>query len=310
MYRYIVQRLLQGIIVLFLVSIATFGILQAAPGDPVETMLGEGATQLTQEDYDRILEKWGLDRPWYEQYFTWLGNFVTGDFGQSIVRAGVPVDEMVIDAAGPTVRLTTLSLLAAILVAIPAGLIAAIKRYSIFDSGIMVWASAGVALPNFWVGLMLIILLALYLGWLPPSGSGGWQYYLMPVFVLAINETAILARLMRGSMLEVLSQDYMTTARAKGLREYAVIVRHAVRNALLPIVTVIGIRMAFLLSGTVVVETIFAWPGIGQLFITSVYRSDYQVVQAIVVLFTVLVIVANIVTDLAYAVIDPRIRLN
>lgn len=310
MYRYVIQRLLQGIIVLFLVSIATFGILQAAPGNPIETMLGEGATQLTQEDYDRLLAKWGLDKPWYEQYFIWLGNFVTGDFGQSIVRAGVPVHEMVLEAAWPTVQLTSLSLAFAILVAIPAGMIAAIRRYSLFDSGIMVWASAGIALPNFWVGLMLIILLALYLGWLPPSGGGDWKHYIMPVFVLAINETAVLARLMRGSMLEVLGQDYITTARAKGLRDYAVIVRHAVRNALLPIVTVVGLRMAFLLSGTVVVETIFAWPGIGQLFISSVYRADYQVVQAIVVLFTVLVIIANIVTDLTYAVIDPRIRLN
>lgn len=310
MYRYVIQRLLQGIIVLFLVSIATFGILQAAPGDPVETMLGEGATQLTQEDYDRLLEKWGLDRPWYEQYFTWLGNFVTGDFGQSIVRAGTPVNEIVMEAAWPTLQLNFLAIGSAILIAIPAGMIAAIKRYSLFDSGIMVWASAGVALPNFWVGLMLIILLSLYLGWLPPSGSGDWRYYVMPVFVLAINETAILARLMRGSMLEVLGQDYMTTARAKGLGEYAVIVRHAVRNAMLPIVTVIGLRAAFLLSGTVVVETIFAWPGIGQLFISSIYRADYQVVQAIVVLFTVLVIVANILTDLTYAVIDPRIRIR
>ncbi len=310
MYRYVIQRLLQGIIVLFLVSIATFGILQAAPGNPVETMLGEGATQLTQEDYDRLLQKWGLDKPWYEQYFTWLGNFVTGDFGQSMVRAGVPVHEMVLEAAWPTIQLTSLSLAFAILVALPAGMIAAIRRYSIFDSGIMVWASAGIALPNFWVGLMLIILLALYLGWLPPSGGGDWKHYIMPVFVLAINETAVLARLMRGAMLEVLGQDYITTARAKGLREYVVIVRHAVRNALLPIVTVVGLRMAFLLSGTVVVESIFAWPGIGQLFITSVNRSDYQVVQAIVVLFTVLVIVANIVTDLTYAIIDPRIRLN
>ncbi len=238
MYRYVIQRLLQGVIVIFLVSIATFGILQAAPGDPVETMLGEGATQLTQEDYDRLLEKWGLDRPWYEQYFTWLGNFVSGDFGQSVVRAGVPVHEMVLEAAWPTLKLTSLSLLAAILVAIPAGMIAAIKRYSIFDSGIMVWASAGIALPNFWVGLMLIILFALYLGWLPASGSGDWRYYILPVFVLAINETAILARLMRGTMLEVLGQDYMTTARSKGLSEYSVIIRHAVRNALLPIITV------------------------------------------------------------------------
>ncbi len=232
MYRYVVQRLLQGIIVLFLVSIATFGILQAAPGDPVETMLGEGSTQLTQEDYDRLLAKWGLDKPWYEQYFTWLGNFVTGDFGQSIVRAGVPVNEIVLEAAWPTLQLTSLSLGFAILVAIPAGMLAAIRRYSIFDSGIMIWASAGIALPNFWVGLMLIILMALVLGWLPPSGAGDWKHYVMPVFVLAINETAILSRLMRGSMLEVLGQDYMTTARAKGLREYVVVVRHAVRNAL------------------------------------------------------------------------------
>jgi ABC-type dipeptide/oligopeptide/nickel transport system permease component len=196
------------------------------------------------------------------------------------------------------------------MLAIPAGMLAAIKRYSIFDSGIMVWASAGVALPNFWVGLMLIILFALYLGLLPPSGPGDWKHYIMPVFVLAINETAVLARRMRGSMLEVLGQDYMTTARAKGLSEYAVIVRHAVRNAMLPIITVIGLRAAFLLSGTVVVEVIFAWPGIGQLFYSSVFRADYQVVQAIVMMFTILVIFANIVTDLLYAVIDPRIRLR
>ena len=310
MYRYVIQRLLQGIIVLFLVSIATFSILQAAPGDPVETMLGEGATQLTQEDYDRLLEKWGLDEPWYVQYFTWLGNFITGDFGQSIVRAGVPVHEIVLEAAWPTLKLTSLALALAILIALPAGMVAAIKRYSVFDSAIMVWASAGIALPNFWVGLMAIILFALYLGWLPPSSAGDWKHYVLPVLVLAINETAILARLMRGSMLEVLGHDYITTARSKGLREVAVIVRHAVRNAMLPIVTVIGFRMAFLLSGTVVVETIFAWPGIGQLFISSVYRADYQVVQAIVVLFTVLVVLMNIVTDLTYAVIDPRIRLK
>ncbi|HLT20555.1 MAG TPA: ABC transporter permease [Thermomicrobiales bacterium] len=310
MYRYVVQRLLQGIIVMFLVSIATFGILQAAPGSPIDTMLGEGATQLTQEDYDRILEKWGLDKPWYVQYFTWLRNFATGDFGDSVVRAGVPVHEMVLEAAWPTVQLNVLALAAAIALAIPAGMFAAIRRYSIFDSAIMVWASAGVALPNFWVGLMLIILLALYLGWLPPSGPGDWKHYVMPVFVLAINETAILARLMRGAMLEVLGQDYITTARAKGLSEIVVIVRHAVRNALLPIITVIGLRAAFLLSGTVVVETIFAWPGIGRLFYDSVFRSDYQVVQAIVMLFTVLVILANILTDLTYALIDPRIRLK
>jgi ABC-type dipeptide/oligopeptide/nickel transport system permease component len=277
---------------MFLVSLATFGMMHLAPGDPIDILVGEA--QITDEQIRLIQEKWGLDRPWYEQYMTWLGNVVQGDFGKSVVRTGVPVHEMVLDAAWPTLQLTVLALMTALLFAIPAGMIAAIKRYSLFDSIIMVMASAGVALPNFWVGLMLIYLFALQLGWLPSFGSGSPKNYVLPVLVLAINEMAILA----------------TTARAKGLAERFVIVRHAVRNAMLPVITVIGIRAAFLLSGTIVVETIFAWPGIGRLFISSIDRLDYQVVQAIVLLFSFLVVTANIVTDLAYSFIDPRIRLK
>lgn len=310
MLTYIIRRLLQGIVVLFIVSFFSFAILQAAPGDPIELMLGEGQVQMTPEQRQAILERWGLDRPWYEQYYVWLGNFVSGDLGESIVRGGTPVEDMLLDAAIPTLQLNFLASAFAILVAIPAGMIAAIKRYSIFDSGTMITASAGVALPNFWIGLMLIILFSLVLGWLPPFGSVGWQAYLMPVFVLAINEVALLTRLMRGTMLEVLGQDYVTTARSKGLAEYVVIVRHAVRNAMLPVITIIGLRVAFLISGSVVVESIFAWPGLGTLFINSVERFDFQVVQGIVVLLTVFVVVINIVTDVAYAFIDPRIRLT
>ena len=293
-----------------MITFFTFAILQAAPGDPVELMLGEGAVELTPEQRDAIMERWGLDKPWYEQYYAWLGNFVTGDLGESIVRSGVPVQDMVFEAAIPTLKLNALASGLAVAVAIPAGIIAAVRRYSAFDSATMVGASAGVALPNFWVGLMLIILFSLQLGWLPPFGSEGWKSYILPVFVLGINEIALLTRLMRGTMLEVLEQDYVTTARSKGLSEYIVILQHAVRNALLPIITVLGLRAAFLISGSVVVESVFSRRGLGTLFIDSIYRFDFQVVQAIVVLLTIFVLLANIATDLLYAVVDPRIRLT
>lgn len=310
MFAYITRRLLQGIVVIFLISFFTFAILQAAPGDPVELMLGEGNVQLSEEQRARIMEKWGLDKPWYEQYFIWLTNFVSGDLGESIVRAGTPVEDMLMQAAPQTLKLNGLATLVAILIAIPAGMMAAIKRYSAFDSATMVTASAGVALPNFWIGLMLIIVFSLTLQWLPPFGSVGWKAYVLPVFVLATNEMALLTRLMRGTMLEVLNQDYVTTARSKGLSEYTVIVRHAVRNALLPVITIIGLRAAFLISGSVVVESIFAWPGLGMLFLNSVERFDFQVVQAIVVLLTIFVVVMNLLTDLVYAVVDPRVRIT
>ena len=308
MISYLIQRLLQGVVVLFMVTFFTFGLMQLAPGDPIDIMVGEAI--ITDEEIARIQEKWGLDRPWYEQYFTWLSNFVQGDFGRSVVRTGVPVSTMVTEAMGPTFKLNALAVSLAVLIALPAGIVAAVKQFSIFDSGIMVWASAGVALPNFWIGLMLIVIFSRELGWLPSFGTGSWKHWIMPVVVLAINETAILARLMRGSTLEVINQEYVTTARAKGLAERVVLSRHVVRNALLPIVTVIGLRVAFLLSGTIVVETIFAFPGVGRLFIQSVDRLDYQVVQAITVMFVLFVIVANIVTDLLYGIIDPRIRVK
>jgi ABC-type dipeptide/oligopeptide/nickel transport system permease component len=188
--------------------------------------------------------------------------------------------------------------------------VAALKRFSWFDYGSMLGATLGIALPNYWIALMLIIVFSLKLGWLPPYGAGDWRSYILPVAVLAAQEMAILARLARGATGEVLGQDFVTTARAKGLRERAVVVRHVVRNAMLPVVTILGYRVAFLLSGTIVVETVFAWPGLGQLFFSSIDRKDYQVVQAIVLLLATLVVVGNLLTDLVYAYVDPRIRIR
>ncbi|MEA2596002.1 MAG: peptide/nickel transport system permease protein [Thermomicrobiales bacterium] len=308
MLSYVTLRLLQGVVVIFLVSITSFIIMQIAPGSPVDIMIGE--QQVTQEQIDAITHKWGLDRPWYVQYFTWLGNVFTGDFGQSVIRTGVPVRHMITEAAPVTLRLNLLSLVVSVAVAVPIGVLAAIKRYSWFDYSSMVGSTLGIALPNYWVGLMLIIVFSLKLGWLPPYGSDTWKSYVLPVSVLATQEMAILARLTRGATAEVFSQDYVTTARAKGLRESFVVGRHVVRNSLLPVVTILGYRIAFILSGTIVVETVFAWPGIGQLFFSSIDRKDYQVVQAIVLLLATIVVVSNIVTDLLYAYIDPRIRIR
>ncbi len=308
MLSYIVQRVLQGILVIFLVSFATFGILQLAPGSPVDILIGEA--QVSQAQIDAIEHKWGLDKPWYSQYGTWLGNIVTGDFGRSVIRTGMPVSEMLLEAAPVTLRLNALSLTLSILIALPVGILAAVRRHSVFDYISMIGSTLGVALPNFWIALMLIIIFSLKLGWLPSYGTGGWRAYVLPVSVLAAEEMAILARLTRGATLEVLAQDHVNTARAKGLSSRAVMLEHVARNSLLPIVTVLGYRIAFILSGTIVIETVFSWNGIGRLFIDSIYRLDYQVVQAIVLLLATIVVTANLLTDLAYAYIDPRIRLK
>jgi ABC-type dipeptide/oligopeptide/nickel transport system permease component len=308
MLTYLIQRLLQGILVIFLVSLLTFFVMQLAPGDPVRLLVGEA--YVTPEQLDLIRAKWGLDQPWYVQYWTWISNLVRGDLGTSIIRQGVPISEMVSDAASMTLRLSVMSFLIAACIAIPVGVLAAIKRYSWFDYGSMLGSTLGVAVPNYWIGLMAIVIFSVQLGWLPPYGADSWRAYILPVIVLAIEEMAALARLTRGATIEVMGQDFVTTSRAKGLAPRIVIVRHIVRNALLPVITIIGYRIAFILSGTIVVETVFAWPGLGRLFYNSIQSHDFQVVQAIVILLTVIVVVMNILTDLTYAIIDPRVRVR
>ncbi|MFZ5918412.1 MAG: ABC transporter permease [Chloroflexota bacterium] len=310
MARYLTVRLFHGLLVILLISLITFVIMRLLPGDPVYLLLGEGEIRISQEQIDAIRHKWGLDKPWHEQYFIWLGNMVTGDFGDSLIRTGVSVRQMIFEAIPVTFRLNLYALFVSLIVAIPAGIIAAVKRNTIFDYLATIGATFGVAMPNFWVGLMAIVVFALMLGWVPPFGLRSVKGYILPVLVLSTEQTAVIARVMRSGTIEVLEQDYVRTARAKGLAERVVILNHAVRNALLPVVTVIGVRIAFILSGTIVVETVFALPGIGRLFTDSVFRLDYQVVQSIVFLLSVIVIVVNLLTDLVYAFIDPRIRIE
>ena len=320
MLTYIARRILQGAIVIVLISVGTFIVIRLMPGDPTYLLLGEGEIRITQEQMEAIRARWGLDRPHHEQFLIWAWNLLRGDFGDSLIRKGIPVRQMIFEAIPITAILNVTSLALALLVAIPAGIIAGVRRNSPFDYSTAVGSTLGVALPNFWLALMLIVLFALYvprwfgdlplIGRIPPFGLKSWQGYILPVLVLTTEQMAVLTRVMRASTLEVLTQDYVRTAYAKGLPNTIVLVRHAVRNALLPVVTVIGFRVAFILSGTIVVETVFAIPGIGRLFTDSIFRLDYQVVQSLVVVLAVLVVAVNLLTDLTYAIIDPRIRIN
>jgi ABC-type dipeptide/oligopeptide/nickel transport system permease component len=308
MLRYVVVRLVQGLVVIFLVTTLVFVILHLAPGDPVTLLIGEG--RMTPEQVEQIRHFWGLDQPLHVQYLRWASNMLRGDFGESIGFGGRSVGSLLKDAAPNTLVLNVLALITSISVALPAGVIAARRRYSIFDGGLMVVSTLGISLPNFWLGLMLIVLFALTLRWLPPFGMSDWRSYLLPVFVLATEQMALLARLTRSATLEVLEHEFVTTARAKGLPEATVLVGHVVRNALLPVITVIGYRIGFLLSGTIVIETVFAWPGVGRLLFQSIGQRDYVVVQAVVTLGAIVVVVANLLTDIAYAYVDPRIRYS
>jgi peptide/nickel transport system permease protein len=308
MISYVIRRLLQGAVVLFIVSLLTFTVMFFMPGDPARTMVGQA--RVTEEQLEAIRERWHLNDTYPERYWYWLSNLVRGDLGTSMMMPGFPIGDLIIDRAGWTIRLTALSALISISLAIPLGVLAAVKRYSFIDYFSTLISTLGVAIPNYFIGIILIVVFAGRLGWLPPFGATSWKHYIMPVGVLAFSELAGIARLTRGTTIEVLSQDYIKTAHAKGLAMNAVILRHVLRNALLPIITLIGYRMAFILSGTIVIETVFSWPGLGQLFFDAITFKDLQLVQAIVLLLTAIVVVMNIVTDLTYGFIDPRVRLK
>jgi peptide/nickel transport system permease protein len=308
MLHYIALRLVQGLIVVFLVTTLVFVILHLAPGDPVTLLIGEA--RMTPEQVEQIRHFWGLDQPLPVQYAHWASNMLRGDFGESIGSGGRSVSSLLWDAAPNTFRLNVLALITSVAVAIPAGLLAAVRRQSAFDGGLMVLSTLGISFPSFWLGLMLIIVFAMVLRWLPPFGLTDWKSYLLPVLVLSTEQMALLARLTRSATLEVIEQEFVTTARAKGLSEPTVLVGHIVRNALLPVISVLGYRIGFLLSGTIVVETVFAWPGIGRLLFQSIGQRDYVVVQAVVTLGAVVVVAANLLTDIVYAYVDPRIRFR
>jgi len=306
MLRFVLVRLAQGLVVIFIVTTLVFVILHLAPGDPVTLLIGEAP--MTPEQVAQIRHFWGLDQPLFAQYARWASNMLRGDFGESIGSGGKPVAVLLWESAPNTLQLNLLALLTSVGLAIPAGVLAAARRHSSFDRGLMIVSTLGISFPNFWLGLMLIVLFSLILRWLPPFGMSDWRSYLLPVLVLAAEQMALLARLTRSAILEVLEHEFVVTARAKGLAESTVLAHHVLRNAMLPVISVIGYRIGFLLSGTIVIETVFAWPGVGRLLFQSIGQRDYVVVQAVVTLGALVVVVSNLVTDVIYAYVDPRIR--
>ncbi len=308
MAQYIIRRLLQAVLVVFGVVTVVFIILNLT-GDPVRLMLGE---QASEEDITAVRRQLGLDRPLHEQYFKYLGNVVRGDFGGSIRQRGLPAMDLVLERYPATLRLALTALAFSVLLATIFGIISAVKRYSVLDNVVMFLALFGQSVPNFWLGIMLILIFAVNLGWLPSQGFGDGdpRYLILPMLALAATPLARLTRLVRSGMLEILGQDYIRTARAKGLREGMVVVRHALKNAAIPLVTIIGLDMGALLGGAVVTETIFAWPGVGLLVIESINGRDFPVVQAAVFVIATSFVLINLLVDLIYTWLDPRVRLS
>jgi peptide/nickel transport system permease protein len=310
---YVVRRGLQTVPVLFLASIPIFLIIRLAEGDPVMMLLGVEATR---ETVQAMRERLGLDQPLWRQYWGWLAGVVAGDLGRSVMS-----DFTVADLLRQRFPATfTLAIAAAVLgsaLAFPLGIAAALRRGGWLDTGLTAATSVAISIPHFWLGILMVLLFALKLGWLPAGGyvaptvdpARYLERVLLPAATLALYIAAILARFARASMSEVLHQDYVRTARAKGLSAAAVVLKHALRNALIPAVTVLGIQFGRLMAGTIIVEVIFAWPGLGQLILGAIHNRDYPVVQGTLLLFVVLVVISNLVTDVLYSVIDPRITL-
>ena len=304
MAGYLIRRLLQTIFVLLGVSVLSFGTLFLS-GDPTMLMASESWNQ---EQISTFRHQMGFDRPWFVQYLDFLGKAVQGDFGVSL-RQQQPTIKLIAERMPATLQLAGAAMAIAICVGVPLGVGAATRRGSLWDNLLMLGGLLGQSLPVFWLGLLMILVFAVGLGWFPVAGTGGPQYLVLPAVTLGMFSTAYIARMTRSSMLEVLGRDYVRTARAKGLSRKNVVVGHALRNALVPLVTVIGLQFGALLGGAVITETIFAWPGVGRLTIQAIQSKDLPLVQACVLLLAVIFVVVNLVVDLLYAYLDPRIRL-
>lgn len=314
MSRYFARRFLLTIPVLFFVSLIIFALIALIPGDPARIMLGEDATR---EALEVLRKEMGLDRPLHIRYLVWLSHLARGDLGRS-VRDRRPVLDTLLLKLPVTVELAITSLLVAWLIALPAGVLAAWRQRTVVDYAATTVALAGISIPNFWLGIMMIYLLAVNLRLLPPSGYvEPWidpvrnlKLMVMPSIVLGTALAALVMRLLRSSMLEVLGTDYIRTARAKGLGDVVVLIRHAMKNAMIPVVTVMGLQLSGLLGGAVITETIFTVPGLGRLTIESILTRDYPMVQGVVLFAALAVVATNLAVDLTYAVLDPRIRLG
>ncbi len=304
MYQYIVRRLFLTIPVVLGVSIIVFAIIRLLPGDPARAMAGP---QASPQYIESVRVRYGLDQPIPVQYATFMRRAVQGDFGISVFSRR-PVITEISERFPRTLLLASLSLVIASAVGVPAGIVSATKRNSLFDNASMIIALVGVAAPVFWLALMLQLLFSVQLAWLPSTGMGTPAHLVLPSVTLGAASAGLFARITRSSMLEVLREDYVTTARAKGLAENRVVYKHALKSAMIPVVTVLGLQFGILLGGAVLTETVFAWPGIGRLLVDSILRRDYPVVQATVMMLAFLFVIINLVVDIAYAFLDPRIQ--
>ncbi len=305
MGKYLVKSLLQMIPVLLLISLIVF-ILVRVTGDPVALMLPESATEADRATLTREL---GLDLPLYQQYGIFLTNAIQGDFGTSF-RYGESALPLVLERLPASFELAFAAMALAVVIAIPLGIWSAVKRNTFIDLFISGISVLGKAMPNFWMGIMLILLFSVMLGWFPVSGRGGLTHLILPAITLGVSLAAQMTRLIRSNMLEILNQDYIRTARSKGIFELFVIGKHAFRNGLIPVVTIMSLQFTSLIGGTLITETVFAWPGLGQLLVSAVNTHDMAIVQAAVFVIAIFVIVMNILTDLVYRLLDPRIKYS
>jgi peptide/nickel transport system permease protein len=306
MLTFLFTRLLSTLTVVVGVITLVFLLIHLVPGDPVQVMLGETATIAAQEDLRHQL---GLDQPLWTQWGNYMSKLLHGDLGNSL-HSKEPIGDMLLQRLPATVELALAGLLVAVLIAIPLGSLAAVRKDTAWDSGAMIFSLLGISIPHFWLGPLLILLFSLQLGWFPVSGRDNFASLILPAITLGTALAAILARMVRATLLEILNEDYIRTARAKGLRESAVILHHALRNAALPIITILGLQLGSLLSGAVITETVFSWPGIGQLIIEAIQNRDYPVVQACVLLISLTYVTVNTLTDFLYAWLDPRVRYH
>jgi peptide/nickel transport system permease protein len=306
MTRYISLRLLFALPALWLILTMVFLLAHIVPGDPVQQMLGEGARD---EDLDQLRHSLGLDQPLRVQYGRYVAGVLHGNLGESF-RFQQPVSEVVLSHYPATLELAVVALVVCAAIGIPAGMLAAQHRGTATDHAIGVFTLLGLSVPNFALGPVLILLFSVILGWLPVSGRGGLGHLVLPAITLGAALAAILSRMVRTSVIEELSSDYVRTARAKGLSESAVLFRHAFRNALIPILTILGLQFGTLLAGTIVTETIFSWPGIGRLAVQAIEARDYPLLQGCILLIAVSYVIVNLLTDLVYAFVDPRVRFE
>lgn len=304
MTGYLVRRLAGVAFNLVVLSVLVFMLMHVLPGDPAEVIGGIGASP---EEVNAIREKLGLTKPLYFQYIRWVGNLVRGDLGRSLIT-GERIADMIGFRVLNTLKLAFAGIVFASLIGITLGVVSAIKHNTVMDYMATIFAVLGISMPIFWIGLLLIVLFAVKLEWLPAGGTGGIEYLVLPAVTIGLNSTAIIARMTRSSMLDVLRKDYVRTALAKGLSQRRVIFLHALRNASVPIVTTVGLQFGMLMGGAVLTESVFDWAGIGRLLVDAVFKRDFPLVQVLLLIFGALFAITNLLVDLCYCIIDPRIR--